>query len=454
MKNHFFLLLGLLISFNCFASGNAYIKGVVVDSKTKEVMEYVTVGLCKVGEEAPISGTITDYSGAFILTNVEAGNYIVKISFMGYVPQEKRVYVNDNSQVVRLGRIELVEDSQTIEGTEIVAQGTQMRFEVDKKVFNVDQNIASNGGSASEVLSNIPSVEVDNEGEISLRGSSDVTVWINGKASGLTADNRAQILEQLPAESIEKIEVITNPSAKYSPEGTSGIINIVLKKDRKVGYYGSVQAGADSRGGYNASGNINYNSGKWEAYANVGFRRRVNVGGEYTNRINLDENGDSISYINQESESSRKGYHLFGRAGTTYNFSNNDHLSLDVMGMFGKSTNSTVNDYIGNVPTSYLTSTRETASDGRNFGGNASLTYKHEFGNDHNLTLSASYFNWNMKNQSHYSQYSLYPNDEYISSYQLQKSVVGGPNWEFQADYVYKISDKHKIEAGYTGEIS
>ena len=125
------------------------------------------------------------------------------------------------------------EDSQVIDEIKVVGQRAQMRFEIDKKVFDVESNISQAGGSASELLENIPSVEVDNEGEISLRGNSSVTIWINGKASGLSADNQAQILEQIPAESIERIELITNPSAKFSPEGTSGIINIILKKNRK-----------------------------------------------------------------------------------------------------------------------------------------------------------------------------------------------------------------------------
>ena len=146
------------------------------------------------------------------------------------------------------------------------------------------------------MLSNIPSVDVDNDGEVSLRGSTSVTVWINGKASGLSADNRAQILEQMPAESIERIEVITNPSAKYSPEGTSGIINIVLKENRKAGYYGSLQAGVDTRGGWNTSGNINYNSGKIDAYFNLGYRKRISVGGGISNRTKMEEAGKPVSY--------------------------------------------------------------------------------------------------------------------------------------------------------------
>ncbi len=131
---------------------------------------------------------------------------------------------------IDLGTINLVDDSKVLK--EVVVEGirSQMRFELDRKVFTVDANIAAAGQSASELLESIPSVEVDQDGEVSLRGNSSVTIWINGKDSGLTADNRAQILEQIPGESIDRIEVITNPSAKYSPEGTAGIINIILKK--------------------------------------------------------------------------------------------------------------------------------------------------------------------------------------------------------------------------------
>jgi len=128
------------------------------------------------------------------------------------------------------------------------------------------------------VLENIPSVEVDNDGNVSLRGNTSVEVWINGKASGLTSDNRAEILQQLPAESIERIEVIDNPSAKFSAEGSAGIINIVLKKDRRAGYYGSVQVGANTKGGANTSFNINYNSSLIDAYASVGYRHREGEG--------------------------------------------------------------------------------------------------------------------------------------------------------------------------------
>ena len=167
----------------------------------------------------------------------------VTISFVGYITHIKTIALS--AKEVDLGIIYLQEDSEVLNEIEVVAQGSTMRFELDKKIFSVDQNIAAAGGSATDILENIPSVDVDQEGNISLRNSEAVEIWINGKPAGLTAETRAQVLQQLPAESIKEIELITNPSAKYSPEGTAGIINLVMKKDRKPGYYGSVNIALD-----------------------------------------------------------------------------------------------------------------------------------------------------------------------------------------------------------------
>ena len=220
------------------------IRGKVIDAKTREPMQFVNISVRKAGTTVPLKGMVTDETGTFHIAQLPEGSYTLSISFIGYKTIEKPFTLSKQIPGVNFRNLLLQEDSQLLGEVKVTGQRSQMKFDIDKKVFNVDQNISSTGGTASDVLTNIPSVEVDNEGEVSLRGSSDVTVWINGRASGLSADNRAQILEQLPAESIERIEVITNPSAKFSPEGTSGIINIVLKEDRRAGYYGSLHAAA------------------------------------------------------------------------------------------------------------------------------------------------------------------------------------------------------------------
>ena len=227
MKKIISIAVFLLFTISLFA---AEVTGKAVDFGTKKPIDFANVSVMQ-GENL-ITGTITDASGEFTL-NVKDGQYTLVVSFMGYSEQRKEITVA--GKPLNVGRIALKEDTQTLQDVEVVAQGSSMRFELDKKVFTVDQNIASAGASVSDVLENIPSVDVDQEGNISLRNSEDVEIWINGKPAGLNSENRGQVLQQMPAGTIEKIELITNPSAKYSPEGTSGIINLVMKKDRAAG---------------------------------------------------------------------------------------------------------------------------------------------------------------------------------------------------------------------------
>lgn len=428
------------------------VKGKVIDSKSKEALEFVNVSIKKKGSDQIVKGATTDLDGNFIIGNLAPGTYVVNVSYIGYTPYEKEFTINPNQKSVSLRMIPLAEDSQMLGEVQVVGQKPQMRFDIDKKVFNVDQNIASSGGSASDVLSNIPSVDVDNEGEVSLRGNSNVTIWINGKASGLSADNRAEILEQMPAESIENIEVITNPSAKYSPEGTAGIINIVLKEDRKAGYYGSAQAGADTDGGYNASANINYSSGKVEAYANLGYRERRMKGGGYTDRLNIGET--DTTFLNQTSSSKNNGGNVFARMGVTWNVTSKDHLSLGGFGMFGSRSGKNGIDYLSNTPGSFLSSRRTSDSDNDMNGGNIELGYKHDFSKKSNLDLTASWNSWGMDNHTVYDQFSEYGEGVETTSYQRQLNNIRNHNWEFQADYVNSFDDRNKLEAGYKGTLS
>ena len=452
-KSFIFTIILSLVSFLSFADvADGSVKGTVYDSKTGKPLEYVTVGIWKKGESAPLTGTITDQTGEFFIGGLSKNDYVIRISYVGYETVERQVSIVDD-KTINLRRIDFKESALEIEGAEIVAQASQMRFEIDKKVFNVDQNIAAAGGSASEVLSNIPSVDVDNEGAVSLRGDANVTIWINGKASGLSSDNQAQILEQLPAESIDRIEVITNPSAKYSPEGTSGIINIILKQDRKAGYYGSVQAGMDSKLGYNASANINFNKGKWEAYANAGFRRRVSDGGEYTYRDNTDSLGNILSYVNQDAVSDNKGNGMFARAGFTYRPTKKDYIYLDAFGMFGGGTRGTINDYTSTVPGMYSTSQRDANTENNRKGGNVVLGYKHEFNPKSTLDVNASINAWRVNGLSQYFQTSYFADNSSYSSYQSQSTNMRFNSAEWQADYVNTFKNNTKLEAGYKGTI-
>ena len=185
----------VMFALSAFAQTGS-VRGRIIDAKTKKPLEFVNVSIRIAGSKTPLTGTVSDSTGIFRINRVKNGSYILTASFIGYRPVEKEFTISAKERNVNVKNLLLEEDSQVIDEIQVVGQRAQMRFEIDKKVFDVESNIAQAGGSASEILENIPSVEVDNEGEISLRGNSSVTIWINGKASGLSADNQAQILEQ------------------------------------------------------------------------------------------------------------------------------------------------------------------------------------------------------------------------------------------------------------------
>lgn len=454
MKKALFSLLALFMPLLLLAqTADGIIKGQVIDSKSKEPLEFVTVALLPKGSSTPINGCSTDEKGNFTISQVKAGDYVVKISFVGYLDDTRSIQMTKGAHN-NMGTIRLKPDNKLLKEVVVTEQRSQMKFDIDKRVFTIDQNIAATGGSATDVLEDIPSVEVSNEGTVSLRGSESVTVWINGKASGLTADNQGDILQQMPAGSIEKIEVITNPSAKHSPEGTAGIINIVLKRDRKAGYYGSVQAGGDSQGGYNAGGNVNYSSGKLDAYVGLNYRN-----------MNHDGEGDSFTeyftrnaFQRQHTENSREPQNLFARAGLTWRFTQKDELYTNLMAMRTKGEFGTsVHTQGGKLSTMEISETRLRTTDQTNKPSmlNFEGGYRHTFKDGHFIDLSASHNIWNMKREAVYRQSTEWAgNPNIANSYQYQYVKSESSNTEIKLDYENKISDNARIEAGYHANFS
>ena len=223
--NRFILFLCALI-YTAGVQAQGTVRGKVLDKQTDEALQFVNVKLTK--DDKLVQGSITDVSGSFLFQNVPDGQYQLVVSFVGYKTATRRVTVTPQNRRHNFPAIYLGEDSKTLKEVQVTGQRSQMKLEVDRKTFSVDNVLAAAGGNATELLEQIPSIEVTTDGEISLRGNSSVEVWINGKASGMTSDNRYDILQQIPAESIERVEVIDNPSAKFSAEGSAGIINIIL----------------------------------------------------------------------------------------------------------------------------------------------------------------------------------------------------------------------------------
>lgn len=442
------LLAGGLLCLTFAVYGKGSVTGHVVNKGTGEPMDFVTIQVIDSKTGKPLQLSIsTDDEGNFTTPELKDGVYVIKIINVGSIDQERPVEIKGGN--IELGKISLADDSKVLQ--EVVVEGirSQMRFELDKKVFTVDANIASAGQSASELLESIPSVEVDQDGEVSLRGNSSVTVWINGKDSGLTADNRAQILEQIPGESIDRIEVITNPSAKYSPEGTAGIINIILKKERRGGYFGSAEIGANSRGGGNASVNINYNTSRWDTYASVGFRMRHNTGGSEMQR--LFDNGD---FTNSDGKSRNHGNNLFLRAGATYHITDKDDIYVNGFGMFGHRWGHSDTQFVSNVPGLWQSNFESSHTRNSMRGAHGEVGYTRTWNSNHSLDILLGYNYWGGPQWNSYLEDQKYSEDREESTYREQETPIHSNTWEAKVDYTNQLTSWLKLEAGFNGNYS
>ncbi len=447
------LLFAIALIANAIA---ATVQGTVIDNHN-EPFGFVNVAISLNSDKSQIYGGVTDNNGNFTVKDIPAGDYTLEVSFIGYKTYTKKISLKSISDVVRCGRIQLIEDSKTLAEVEVVGQASQMRFDIDKKVFNVDQNLASSGASASEMLQNIPSVEVDNDGNISLRNSESVEVWINGKPAGLTADNRAQILEQMPAGTIEAVEVITNPSAKFNPEGTAGIINLVLKKDRKMGYYGSVSAGTGySIGapspGANLGFNFNLNSSKVDFYINFGGRFNNRKNRNYTDRYSFTpgtDRLDTLSFLNNDNLGRGRHLGFFGRTGIDIHLNKKNTLSFSLMGHGGLMNSHNTNSYT-QIDWRAMDSTiyeRTNSNNGLRPSYNASIDYAYEIDpKGSEIRASISYGGHINTGDYLYDQHSIIgAMREYQ---QIQRRDGNNTRAQATVDYTQKIKDNMKVEAG------
>ncbi|MFZ4521631.1 MAG: TonB-dependent receptor domain-containing protein [Bacteroidales bacterium] len=299
-----FLLLLILFStlhLTLFSQGKGpgAISGKVVDAQNHSPIEYANMVLLDSISGKMITGMVTDSSGSFRLVNIPVGIYLLDYSFVGYEKQRtKAIHLSKLHPKIDLGTLNLGSSSVTMDEVTITAEKSMMINKIDRKVFNVQKDIQAQTGTVSDVLQTIPSVSVDMDGNISLRGSGNVTILINGRPSVMS--NSAN-LEQMPASLIEKIEVITNPSAKYKPDGTAGIINIILKKEQKAGMNGILGANAGSNDRYNTNLQLNYNKGKVNLFGSYGFRQDYRKRSTELTSQSINDSTHTSTYYQQSS---------------------------------------------------------------------------------------------------------------------------------------------------------
>lgn len=416
-----FILLTLLISSYTInateieAPAEPEIKGKVIDMETDGPLEYATVSLFNSQDSTLVTGVITDSKGNFSL-KAKPGKYYVVLQFIGYESKTININLKNN---ISLGDIVLRPDSALLEEVEVVAEKSTMTMTLDKRVFNVGKDVSSTAGNAIEVLDNIPSVNVDVEGNVSLRGDSGVQILVDGKVSGLAGVSTQDALRSLQADMIEKIEVVTNPSVRYDAEGTAGIINIVLKKDKRKGLNASV----DLRGGFpvqwgekffkedfpfqtGLGASVNYRFKKFNVFANYNFNYRDDISDGYTltEYYNGDydydptiENHDDATQVTEQltyRNRNRKGHNV--RGGFDYYFTDNDILTFSTMFRQSKGHNLPSVTYIDNFPFENIQNFSRRTENWYNDRPmmEYTLSYDKYFGSkDNSLKASVRYFN-------------------------------------------------------------
>lgn len=463
VRNAVLLMLAIYINtitLTAQTKGDGKITAKVVDATTSQTVPFASAIVINRKTKAIVRGAQTDIDGNLVMTGLPNGIFSFKVSYLGYQTMVRdSVSITDAKKEINFGTINMKPSKGTVlNEVAITAQKSTMQLGIDKKIFSVDQSLVSEGGSASDLLQNVPSVQTDIDGNVSLRGSSGVRVLIDGKPSLIAGGNVAQILQSIPASSIESVELITNPSAKYDAEGQSGIINIVLKKNKKLGLNGSVALTAGNRDSYNANSSLSFQNSKVNIFGNYSYRYGNRYGGGFNNITYLGS-ASSIDFAEQltDSKSLDKGHNF--KAGADFyvteksvlsfsggfNMRDNDRSELLSINKFGINSNP------------LELSTRDNSNLGSGGSYDLNLDFSQKFAKPkEELTFNFSFSEGDNDNNQIYDTDIYNVNGTPVTSFpNIQKNDNYGynKNYNIQTDYTLPIGELGKIEAGYRSQI-
>jgi outer membrane receptor protein involved in Fe transport len=436
--------------------------GKVIDAAGNKPIEDASVQLVqskmdtilKQRKDVIVAGMLTDKKGQFTLENLPVlATYKLKITAIGYKPVEQKVFFDvdmnaassgDYTSLINgvdkdLGNIQLATDAKDLEDVVVTAEKPLMTMGIDRKVFNVEKNIASTGGTAQDVMKNVPGLNVDIDGNVTMRNLPP-QIFVDGRPTTLT-------LDQIPSDDIESVEIITNPGAKFDASGGgAGIVNIVMKKNRKPGYNGTVRASLDSRGKPSVGGSLNVKQGKVNLFANGALNYRKSISTVTTSRTSF-LGPDSTAYLNQNDGPVNVGYFAFGRLGMDYFIDNRNTITISgniVRGHFTQNDVFNISQDTVADNGNYLNNGNRytnTAFTFRNYAG--ALNFKHNYAKP-NKTLTAD-LNYSYSDNDNNNYY----NSEILPAYQQQVNG-GGTNGYFtaQTDYSNPITKTMKLEMG------
>ncbi len=425
-------------------SANKIITGHVFNDISKKPVEYANVVLMNRSDTTDITGDVTDTNGFFKIKNLRPGQYKLTVQFMGFARKTiDGVILRRNETEHHIGNIYLKPDVVNMEGVVVEADKVSVAFQIDKKVVHVGSQAVAASGTAVEVLENVPSITVDIEGNVSLRGSENFTVLIDGRPTILEPN---EILQQLPASKISDIEIITNPSAKFDPEGVAGILNVITKKNKLEGISGIISSSASSNGSYGGDLLLSYRNHKVAANISADFNNRKFSGSRNMKRQMTMMDGSTFSsHAIGDINFSRMPYSL--KAGFEYFPTDRDLFSFSTT--FGNRTHSRSSDLIyeemrsiDNIKTEYF-STDETTRGGNYLG--VSLDYQHKFNMEGHEILGQLIFNTRKGEDEDLN----YLKDDGIIT-EGRKSIESGPRQDYRLkiDYTLPINKTDKFEAG------
>lgn len=453
MKN--ILVIAILIEFAfignlAFSQSNtSTIKGTVVEKVSNKPLESAAVQVFSSNDSSLVSGSLTDVNGSFSIKDIPDGNYYVRISYIGYSNAiAKNVFAGKDNRNINFGTVKLEISEETTQEIEVVDEAPVMTFEAGKKIYDAKKDLTSQNGNVMDVLKNVPSVEVDNDGNVSLRGSRDVKILIDGKPSALLS-NGTQVLQNMPANIIDKVEVINNPSSKYEAEGVSGIINLVMKQqNQSLGYNGNLKVNGGTEDKYNLSTGGSYKNGKLSLNGNYSYWNYSMPG--FTNFDRYNYTSTNSWFADQFLNWKYKGLSHYGSFGIDYDLDKENTLSLVTnIFFYNRDINSTSNiDFYNsnNELTSSFVSHNENGREGMNLEG--TLTYFKKF-KDKGRDFS-TFINYSSRNE--YDDTEFNSSQSNSTSEQIRKSNYRFNFLNFQADYIHPFGEKNKLEAGLKSE--
>ncbi|WP_304141714.1 TonB-dependent receptor domain-containing protein [Mesoflavibacter zeaxanthinifaciens] len=434
------------------------VKGKIVDANTQTPLEYATIVFTSTTDASDVTGGITDTKGNYNI-KVAAGTYNISYEYIGF----KKLTINNKSITsnTNLGTTSLSVDAETLDEIEIVAEKTTVDIRLDKKIYNIGKDLTTAGGTVSDALNNVPSVSVDIEGGISLRGNENVRILINGKPSALAGFGDSNVLSQLPAEAIERVEVITSPSARYDAEGTAGILNIILRQKETLGFNGSINLNAGNPDLVGVATTLNYRTEKFNLFSNIGFRYfdapRTSDSDTYYFDY-LDEDGilqtPEYRQIIEDQDVTRLNRNYNGNIGMEYFLSDKTSLTGSFFYRYGEDADLSTNiseRYNGGLVEQTTRYERQNEEDN---SYQFALNYITKFDDKgHQLTADFQYVIDKEEQFTFLDENYDFTEDANPEPFQREQIYQTEDQKEYlvQADYVLPIGEDSRFEAGYRG---